>query len=80
MAAYVESMKKNAQKEPPGSMADFKGYAVEPGDPALAKFSQQGPEVLEKAQALAAQYRRVGNLPYTEEDFIKYHLAKAKTA
>ncbi len=83
LKVYVASLKKNAQKQPPTSLADFKGLGpVETQDPALAKFAQQGPDVLEKAQKFAAMYRESLRLKLplsmSEEQYIEFNLKNSQ--
>lgn len=77
--AYVASMKKNAQKAPPSSMADFKGAPVDASDPSVAQFATMGPDAAEKAAKFAAQHRemkRLGwNVRSTEEEFVKFQMS-----
>jgi hypothetical protein len=73
---FVAELKKVMQKEPPTSIADFKG--VDAGDPAVARFVQQGPVQGEKAAKFAAEYRAMKqkgwNLSRTEEQYIEFRM------
>ena len=79
LKVYVQSLKKNAQKQPLTSLSDFSGLGSgEAQNPALAKFTQQGPDVLEKAQRFAAMFRESLRmklpLSMTEEQYIDFNL------
>jgi len=79
--AIVDEMKKSLPAEPPKSMADFKGVAVEPNAPSVAKFANLGPEQGEMAAKFAAQYREMKRLKWptqqTEEQFVKFQMEAA---
>lgn len=79
ISAYVASLKKNASKEPPTTMGDFKGTPVESSDPSVAKFAAQGPEATEKAAKFAAHYREIKRrgwpIASSEEEFVKFQMS-----
>lgn len=79
LAAYVASLKKNAAKEPPTTMGDFKGTPVEPTDPSVAKFAQMGPAEAEKAAKFAADYRQMKAKGWpvrcSEQEFVQFQMS-----
>lgn len=83
---FIESLKASLRDKPPGTMAEFQtgGVVVEPADPAIARFSQEGPDVLEAVAKFAAQFRTLkqqlgDRMQCTEENFIKNELGLWKS-
>lgn len=79
LSAYVASLKKNAAKEPPATMGDFRGTPVETSDPSVAKFAAMGPAQAEKAAKFAADYREIKRRGWpinsTEEEFVRFQMS-----
>lgn len=76
--AIVAEMKKSLPNEPPSTMSDFKGQAVDPSAPSVAAFAAKGPEYAEKAAQFAAEHRLMKSKKWpmsrTEEEYVKFRM------
>ena len=80
---FVGTLKPSLRDKPPRDMGEFMadGNAVRPDaqDPTVAKFAQEGPDVLEQVAKFAGQYRALktqlgDRMESTEEHFVKNEL------
>jgi len=83
--AFIETLKEVTPKDSPRTFAAAEAASsVAINDPALAKFSQQGPEKLEMAARFASEYRTLKShgagrgMTIKEEEYVRFQMEQAE--